>query len=107
MFLGRISYSLYTFHLPIISVLEPIGWRFISADHYLAAQSLCVCLVLPATIAAATGGFYLIEKPSRWLGRKLSLVVATIGTRQAAATAQAIVAGAPSMVLVPSQQDRR
>jgi peptidoglycan/LPS O-acetylase OafA/YrhL len=71
-FLGRISYSVYALHYPIIGMLMAVGWSFVAPDRYLLAQSFCALLIVPAVLVAATLGFYLIERPCRNFGRGLA-----------------------------------
>jgi peptidoglycan/LPS O-acetylase OafA/YrhL len=70
-FLGRISYSLYAYHYPIIGSLSFIAWGIIPADHYVPAQLLCAALVVPATISLAAVSYWSLEHPMHRFGRAL------------------------------------
>jgi peptidoglycan/LPS O-acetylase OafA/YrhL len=70
-FLGRISYSLYAYHYPIIGSLAFVAWNIIPADHYVPAQLLCAALVVPATVTLAAISYWSLEHPMHKLGRAL------------------------------------
>jgi peptidoglycan/LPS O-acetylase OafA/YrhL len=71
-FLGRISYGMYLWHLPILMALASLGaWR--------------APLGLAGTVAAATGSLYLIERP--FLRMKHRRLTAAPPTQVAPATA--------------------
>ncbi len=61
---GRISYALYLYHIPVICWLKPVGlgWHF-------PAQSL---LVVGLTFTAAALSWYCIERPCLQLKKRLS-----------------------------------
>ena len=81
-FLGRISYSVYVFHYPIIGALAFVAWRIVPPEHYVLAQLTCACLAVPTTIAAGYAGYRFIERPTQRLGRSLA---AALCVRQRAA----------------------
>jgi peptidoglycan/LPS O-acetylase OafA/YrhL len=72
LFLGAISYSLYAFHYPIVSMLDWVSWGYVSSDRYLLAQTLCATLAVPTCILAAWLANVLIERPSQRMGRALA-----------------------------------
>jgi peptidoglycan/LPS O-acetylase OafA/YrhL len=72
LFLGAISYSLYAFHYPLVSMLDWVSWSYVSSDRYLPAQTLCVMFALPTCIFVAWLGNVLIERPSQRVGRALA-----------------------------------
>jgi peptidoglycan/LPS O-acetylase OafA/YrhL len=68
-FLGRISYSLYAVHLPIIGSLSFVAWGFIPAENYLPAQLLCAAIIVPTTILVAFLSYKIVEQPLHNIGR--------------------------------------
>ena len=109
-FLGRISYSLYAYHYPIIGSLAFVAWSFIPAENYLPAQTLCATLVLPATIAVSAISHWLFERPLHDLGRRLAsrvspTAIAEASTGAADGRLPAIVAptSAEEIVLSPAK----
>lgn len=73
-FLGRISYSLYVFHFPLLSLVETWTWNHIIAQPYLPAQVVCIFTVVPVCLGAGTLGYYCIEAPSLRLGRRIAKI---------------------------------
>jgi peptidoglycan/LPS O-acetylase OafA/YrhL len=73
-FLGRISYSLYVFHLPLTSWILTWTWAHVISQPYLAAQVVCVFTVVPVCLIAGTLGYYLIEAPFLRLGRRIAKI---------------------------------
>ena len=70
-FLGRISYSVYAYHNPILGSLAWVTWSIIPPDHYVPAQMLCASLVVPTTIALAALSYRYLEQPLNRLGHAL------------------------------------
>jgi exopolysaccharide production protein ExoZ len=68
-YLGRISYSLYLIHYPIIIVLAMIISKI---DKNASGQALFFVLSIVVTLIAARISYFLIEKPGIVLGRKIS-----------------------------------
>lgn len=62
-FVGRISYALYLWHVPILAALAATGY-----DGRPARSVLALCL----TFVVATGSFYLVEQPLRKRWRRSS-----------------------------------
>ncbi len=62
-FLGRISYSLYLWHVPVLAAAGATAY-----DHRPARSALAVC----ASIVVATASFYCVERPlrQRWRERR-------------------------------------
>lgn len=73
--LGRISYSLYAFHFPLLNLVETWTWNHVIAQPYLPAQILCIFTVVPVCLAAGALGYYVIEAPFLRLGRRLAKAV--------------------------------
>ena len=74
-YLGKISFSVYLVHMPIIAALKPayvwvgntMGWWV----HYTAIWTVSVILTAACVLAMATLTYALIERPGIALGRKL------------------------------------
>jgi peptidoglycan/LPS O-acetylase OafA/YrhL len=73
-FLGRISYSLYVFHLPLTAWIETWTWDHVISQPYLAAQIVCILTVVPVCLVAGALGYYLIEAPCLRLGRHIAKI---------------------------------
>ena len=77
-FLGRISYSLYLFHYPLILALNSliaIYWRSflqIALRHPLLGQTFDVAIVVPLAILIASAVYRFVEKPMIEKGRALT-----------------------------------
>lgn len=72
MFLGRISFSLYLTHFNLLAVVTWLLWTSHSAQEYPTfnlAWEIAICVVV------ATATFYLVERPSHMVGRRLSLAI--------------------------------
>ena len=62
-FLGRVSYSVYLFHIPVIMLLTPHLYRY-GAIVYIPVEAVMI-------LAIATAMFYLVERPMVRVGRKV------------------------------------
>jgi peptidoglycan/LPS O-acetylase OafA/YrhL len=72
-FLGKISYSLYLFHLPI-------GWRFIALCEHLIGKQMSVFMAwavflggIVVSIVAAALSYWVLESPSMRLSKRIRL----------------------------------
>lgn len=74
-FLGRISYSLYVLHFPLLNLVETWTWNHIIAQPYLPAQTVCIFTVVPVCLAAGALSYYLIEAPLLRLGHRVAKIV--------------------------------
>jgi peptidoglycan/LPS O-acetylase OafA/YrhL len=92
-FLGRISYSLYAYHYPIIGSLSFIAWGIIPADHYVPAQLLCAAMAVPATIMLAAIGYWCLEHPMHKLGRALGNRITWPAPQRSGETDASLVGG--------------
>jgi peptidoglycan/LPS O-acetylase OafA/YrhL len=92
-FLGRISYSLYAFHFPIIGSLAFVAWGIIPSDHYVPAQMLCAALVVPATITLAAVGYWSLEYPMHKFGRALGNRISQLPSRSSSEPDSSLVEG--------------
>lgn len=61
-FLGKISYSLYLTHTPVIGIPFFIGQKLLPASAL--TDFICLSAALVAAIAYATGIWYLVERPA-------------------------------------------
>ena len=66
-FLGRISFSVYALHYPILGSLAFIAWSVFSPDQYLKAQGMLAIIALPTVLLAAYLSFRLIENSGQAL----------------------------------------
>jgi peptidoglycan/LPS O-acetylase OafA/YrhL len=78
-YLGRVSYSFYLFHYPVLDAIS-LGMvaqegRDYGTAHALFRQVLLFVLAVPATILVASACYRLIEKPGITLGKILTLRV--------------------------------
>jgi peptidoglycan/LPS O-acetylase OafA/YrhL len=66
-FLGRISFALYLFHLPVFNVILALDKRIV--DHSLVSQYPTSAIFLTASLAIVTAAcvYISVEKPSRQL----------------------------------------
>ena len=71
-FLGRISYSLYLTHVPIIGAMFFIGYKLLHRTAW--TEAFCLLLGIFTCIGVATMMWQLIEKPSIKLSQKVKLV---------------------------------
>ncbi len=74
-FLGRISYSLYVLHFPLLILIETWTWNHIIAQPYLPAQIVCIFTVVPVCLAAGALSYYSIEAPLLHLGHRVAKIV--------------------------------
>jgi peptidoglycan/LPS O-acetylase OafA/YrhL len=72
-FLGRISYSVYLLHGPVILVINrPVFPRIYALDWPVAAKfGLCLAVALTVTLTVSWLAYSFIERPGIALGRKL------------------------------------
>ncbi|TCM17874.1 peptidoglycan/LPS O-acetylase OafA/YrhL [Novosphingobium sp. PhB165] len=68
-FLGAISYSLYLVHVPLMQAVDSIVHRLFG--HGMAADLICLVLILAASITAAVLLYHAIERPSHRLARAI------------------------------------
>ncbi len=68
-FLGTISYSLYLVHNPLTGAAGFLGHRLFGVGP--AADLICLVLILAACISGATLLWWVIERPSHWLSRRI------------------------------------
>lgn len=71
-FVGRISYSVYLLHGPVIMKANPLfqwinGWELPLTVRFVAMVAAALCLVIPISLV----GFHLIEQPFVNLSKKL------------------------------------
>ncbi|MBY7111372.1 acyltransferase [Bacillus sp. 17RED48] len=66
-YIGEISYSLYLYHMPIL-----IAVIYVSNEHFPLWISLVLAIVI--SIIVSSIAYYLVEKPSVKIGRKLSQI---------------------------------
>ncbi len=69
-FYGRISYSRYLCHAPIIFALSPIYQAIQETAAQSISYALCVLLALTVATPVAFTFYHLIERPGQWLGKK-------------------------------------
>jgi len=62
--LGRISFSLYAFHIVLDSVAKWTIWGYVPPERYLPAQTLSALLSVILSVSTATVAYVLIERPS-------------------------------------------
>jgi peptidoglycan/LPS O-acetylase OafA/YrhL len=68
-FLGMISYSLYLLH-PVVGLkVERFGSRFVGHSSLAALAWMGAATLI--SVAAATGMYYLVERPGVWAGKRL------------------------------------
>ncbi|WP_395395451.1 acyltransferase [Novosphingobium sp. BL-8A] len=77
-FLGTISYSLYLIHNPLTGAAGFIGHRLFGSGP--AADLICLALILAASIVGAALLWWMVERPSHWLSRRIRLGTATPAT---------------------------
>jgi peptidoglycan/LPS O-acetylase OafA/YrhL len=70
-FLGRISYSLYLWHLPVLVAAGATAY-----DHRAARSALTVCFA----VVVATASFYFVEQPlrRRWREQRSSTMTPVV-----------------------------
>lgn len=71
-FLGRISYSTYLFHAPIITLVQAGIWRWINPQDPTALLILTAIPSIPATLLVSELSWRWIERPFQRLGREFT-----------------------------------
>jgi len=75
-FYGRICYSVYLWHPPIIFALEPLLHKTKTLGYGDGVTLLiCYSIVLPAITVAGTASYYLIEIPGLQLGQQIKKAI--------------------------------
>ena len=69
-FYGRISYSLYLCHAPIIFALSPVYLAIQETATQNISYALCVMITLIVVTPLAFILYHFIERPGQWLGKK-------------------------------------
>lgn len=77
-FLGKISYSLYLTHTPILGAVFFLGYKLF--DHSVSIEFICLVLGISACIGFSAIMWQLVEKPSIALSQKIKLVKKTEAT---------------------------
>ncbi len=68
-FYGKISYSLYLCHAPLIAILEPLLHGIVDWAPAPLAYPICAAMALGVATAVGWMGYCLVEQPGNWSGK--------------------------------------
>ena len=70
-YLGRVSYSTYLFHVPVITIVQTAIWRWINPADQLQLFWWTICGATAGTLLVAHLSWRFIERPFQMIGRGL------------------------------------
>jgi peptidoglycan/LPS O-acetylase OafA/YrhL len=78
--LGRVSYSTYLFHVPVITVVQAAVWRWINPGHELQLLLWTIAGTTVGTLVVAEVSWRVIERPFQRVGRRRGTVLTARAT---------------------------